>query len=298
MSLDAPRPIVCKNCGASLCGLYCSNCGQKDTVWPQSVFEFVGEIIEAFTHADSRLWRTLVLLLFVPGALPKQYQRGRRARYLPPLRLYLLISLSFFIVLSMSRVDAPIVTYESSASASNEVGDPASSGLEHLSGAAQDPGDCEVSYTGPLSTYLTAKFEQACVQLQLDQGKALTESFFANLPTGMFLLMPLFAATMLLFYWRPKRYFIEHLTLQISTHSALFFFATLIEIVQWVSPQSSHAALDGVMALYAGVYCYRSLLVYYAQSAWLTLAKFLVLLIAYLQWLLIVFVFTGLAAII
>jgi hypothetical protein len=47
---------------------------------------------------DSRLWRTLVPLMVRPGLLTKDYLEGRRARYMPPFRMYLVLSLVFFVV--------------------------------------------------------------------------------------------------------------------------------------------------------------------------------------------------------
>ena len=41
---------------------------------------FIGEGIEDLTHADSRLWRTLVALMFKPGFLTREYFAGRRGR--------------------------------------------------------------------------------------------------------------------------------------------------------------------------------------------------------------------------
>ena len=52
---------------------------------------------EDLTHADSRLWRTLAALLFKPGHLTREFLAGRRARYLPPVRLYLVLSVLFFL---------------------------------------------------------------------------------------------------------------------------------------------------------------------------------------------------------
>ena len=62
-----------------------------------SFVEFLGEAAEVFTHADSRLWRTIAPLLFRPGFLTQQFLQGRRASYLPPFRLYIVVSLLFFL---------------------------------------------------------------------------------------------------------------------------------------------------------------------------------------------------------
>jgi len=81
--------VFCRNCRAPLRGEFCSQCGQRH--WPNdlSFTDVAGE--EVFSW-DSRLWRTLLPLLFRPGFLTAEFIAGRRALNVPPLRLYLIIS--------------------------------------------------------------------------------------------------------------------------------------------------------------------------------------------------------------
>ena len=62
----------------------------------------VGEWFEDLGSLDSRLWRTLSALLFRPGLLSAEFNAGRRAAYLPPFRLYLIVSFIMFLLLSIS----------------------------------------------------------------------------------------------------------------------------------------------------------------------------------------------------
>lgn len=57
----------CLNCGAVLAGPYCAQCGQRDMPPRPSFFRLLDEVTASLFHADSRLWRTLGLLLFNPG---------------------------------------------------------------------------------------------------------------------------------------------------------------------------------------------------------------------------------------
>ncbi len=61
------------------------------------------EAFESISHADSRLWRTLWYLLGRPGFLTREFFEGKRVRYLPPFRLYLVISVLFFLVAGLAR---------------------------------------------------------------------------------------------------------------------------------------------------------------------------------------------------
>ena len=99
--LAAQPPTVCLNCGADLPGRFCPDCGQRDQPLRQPAHVFIAESLSEYFGLDGRLWRTLRMLLFQPGALTVAYLDGRRARYLRPLRIYLTATVLFFFLLSL-----------------------------------------------------------------------------------------------------------------------------------------------------------------------------------------------------
>src|ERR1700681_4951621 len=107
----------CENCGAALSGRYCAACGQRVEPPVHSLWQFMQVAAEDLTHADSRLWRTLAALLFRPGYLTREFLAGRRARYLPPVRLYLVLSVAFFIWVSASQSKLQVVQLDSERAA-------------------------------------------------------------------------------------------------------------------------------------------------------------------------------------
>jgi hypothetical protein len=52
---------------------------------------------------DGRMWRTLGLLAAAPGTVPSNYSHGRRSRYTPPVRLFLVVSFLFFLALGLTH---------------------------------------------------------------------------------------------------------------------------------------------------------------------------------------------------
>lgn len=68
----------------------------------------IGEFVEDLFHADHRVWRTLLPLLLKPGFLTNEYLRGRRVRYTPPFRLYIVLSLIFFLTASLQHTDVTV----------------------------------------------------------------------------------------------------------------------------------------------------------------------------------------------
>lgn len=91
----------CKNCGRKLAPdfKYCPSCGQehKEKVvhFKQFILDFLGDY---FTF-DSLIVRSVRPLIFKPGFLTNEYTAGRRVRYIPPLRMFIFISIVFFLVL-------------------------------------------------------------------------------------------------------------------------------------------------------------------------------------------------------
>ena len=88
----------CLNCGTRLKGQYCGNCGQRSRSRLISLWELVSDAFGDLFEIDSRLWQTLVPLMIRPGQLTRDYLQGRRARFMPPFRMYLVLSLLFFVV--------------------------------------------------------------------------------------------------------------------------------------------------------------------------------------------------------
>lgn len=89
---------VCLNCGTRLRGQYCGSCGQRSRSRLISIWQLLREAFGDLFELDSRLWRTVVPLLTKPGKLTRDYLEGRRARYMPPFRTYLVLSVIFFVV--------------------------------------------------------------------------------------------------------------------------------------------------------------------------------------------------------
>jgi len=90
--------VMCLNCGTTLTGQYCGNCGQRARSRLISIWELVRDAFGDLLELDSRLWRTLIPLTIRPGKLTLDYLEGRRARYMPPFRTYLVLSIVFFLV--------------------------------------------------------------------------------------------------------------------------------------------------------------------------------------------------------
>ena len=100
----ADAPVPCMNCQAPLTGPFCHACGQKDDELRRPIWTFLREVLDALFNADSRLIKSTILLIAVPGGLTRAYVMGRRARFVHPLRLYFAITIIFFMVVSIANI--------------------------------------------------------------------------------------------------------------------------------------------------------------------------------------------------
>ena len=90
---------VCENCHLPLNGPFCANCGQEADSTLKYFWVVIMHLLDDIFSFDSRASRTLWPLVTRPAFLTNEYFSGRRVHYVPPIRLYLFISIVFFITL-------------------------------------------------------------------------------------------------------------------------------------------------------------------------------------------------------
>ena len=90
---------VCLDCGAQVHGRFCANCGQPAHVH-RTLAHLGEEVLHGVMHFDSRVWRTVPLLIFRPGRLTREWVHGRRTRYVSPLAMFLFTMFVLFMGLS------------------------------------------------------------------------------------------------------------------------------------------------------------------------------------------------------
>lgn len=323
--IPLPQTRVCANCGTPLAGEYCTKCGQRDEPHVHSVSHFAAEAFESITHADSRLWRTLWYLVAKPGRLTQEFFAGHRVGYLPPFRLYLVISLLFFLIARMPEGAAIEIDDESPPQRVAQMRETAKvleSNLANTPGAAQaaaaireqaakeeaaakNPaatadGNPEAERKGlkdnnvftefckefqkpdPKASKNYERMRNFCKRSTEDRGEALFKDVVHNIPHAMFVFLPLLALFMKLLYWRPKRYYVEHLLLLIHNHAFVFFVLAVLYSLERIPVVGEHLGLlEFATWIYIVYYIFRGMRVYYGQSRKLTFAKYVAVGLAY-----------------
>jgi hypothetical protein len=112
----------CLNCGALVHGRYCHVCGQENVVPKETFWHMVTHFFYDITHFDSSFFHTVHHLIFKPGFLSSEYMKGRRMRYLHPIRMYVFSSAIFFLIffsvfkpVTVNKLDDPIPPSERAA---------------------------------------------------------------------------------------------------------------------------------------------------------------------------------------
>ncbi|QSE95981.1 DUF3667 domain-containing protein [Fulvivirga lutea] len=92
----------CLNCGASLDSIYnyCPKCGQENNDSNVSFRTLLGDFFNTYLAIDSRFAKSIKPFLIKPGWLTNKYIEGKRVSYAHPVRLYLIISIFYFFIVS------------------------------------------------------------------------------------------------------------------------------------------------------------------------------------------------------
>jgi Protein of unknown function (DUF3667) len=229
----------CKNCGAVLLGRFCANCSQAADVHVPSTRELLHELLEGLTHSDSRLWVTLKYLWFNPGKLTQEFVAGRRAAYLPPFRLYLVLSVVFFLLMSLVNTNVQFIRFD-------EALKPGAAPQ-----AAQAPAAPRVTNCSEVKSHFfpkwDARLQHACLEISRDNGNSMMHIAFATMSKAMFIFLPLIALLHMLLYWRPRHRYAEHLLFFVHVHA--FYFSVAILLLAAAGAADAWSGVDGASGI-------------------------------------------------
>lgn len=91
-------PNPCLNCGESLDGKFCSNCGQQQKDSDRSLKHLLGDLLNNLFFLDNRFWVSYKYLLFKPGVMTYEFLEGKRRKFMSPITLFLFVNVLYFFV--------------------------------------------------------------------------------------------------------------------------------------------------------------------------------------------------------
>ncbi|WP_422359812.1 DUF3667 domain-containing protein [Reichenbachiella sp.] len=99
----------CLNCGASLEGNFCAQCGQRDKDSDRSLRHLLGDLVNNLFFVDNRIWVSYKYLLCKPGIMTYEFLEGKRRKFMPPVTLFLFVNVLYFFISSLTDYSLPLV---------------------------------------------------------------------------------------------------------------------------------------------------------------------------------------------
>lgn len=252
--------FVCPSCGAETIGQFCGNCGEKQVSQSDySLRHYLKEFAAALTLLDSKVLRSLWLLISKPGYLSSVYFRGCRVRYVKPLQLFVFLNVIYYLSLTLFVA---------------------------------------TTFTTPLATQLHMNnyypaHARKLVDQKLQKNRISYEAFETkyNERTGIlsktliFLLIPIFALLFYALFFRKRKYFVEHVV--VATHFwsfNLILLGVILPIVtvlqtrllKAVNISATYAANDNIVSIALqiciGAYLFVMFRRFYAANGWYCVA--------------------------
>lgn len=298
--------VTCKNCETNFSGRFCPECGQavKDYDKPFTFifYNFAGD----FFAFDTRFFRTFTALLFKPGFLTKEYFKGRRVRYAPPFRIFIFVSFILFLLLQIYTNRGLTTVLDSSYSGKDAVGLDSTSVL--LADSIWSDAAVQLDSAGleklnmiiNLETFRNTKnlrdfLDKLAVNLeeklevetdQKEKAKLREYILLFRSPEramakilelmswAFFILLPIFALILKLFYLRRNQNYMRHLIFSIHIHSFIFILFTLI-VGLYLMFNGNLETITSILLFTIPVYFVLALKRFYGQGTGKVIVKFI-----------------------
>ncbi len=178
--------IICKNCSTKFQGKFCPNCGEK--VLTNSDFKlktFILQGLDVFTHLDSKFSKTFISLVKKPGELTLNNWEGVRIAFAKPIQLFFILNALFYL-LNSSTVNFNIFNT------------PLNNQLKYFSYSeyAKTETDKIVEENNYTFNEYQTKFNEKSDNLS---------------KTLIFIMIPIQALLLWLFFYRKKPFYVQHL---------------------------------------------------------------------------------------
>lgn len=99
------KTVQCLNCGAAVDGRYCSVCGQESHPTKMPFAHYRSVFINSVLNLDNRFFSSVRGLFVNAGQATTDYLEGQRAAYMAPLRIYLSLSVVYFLISELTETD-------------------------------------------------------------------------------------------------------------------------------------------------------------------------------------------------
>lgn len=240
-------------------GPFCSQCGQRDVPPYPSVRELVVDAFWELSGWDGRFASTVRALVRRPGLLTREFLEGRRARYISPLRLYLMCSLVYFLISAaapeISTKDGrglfigvrTTPTGTQTASAPAQVANATSEALRNQAAISPAERDSVLASIAKAPAVFRPFLQRA-----VTDPAGFKKGMLENMPRMLFALLPIFALIVAAFY-RGRKY-PEHLYFAIHLHAFVFMALSVSALSKFLRVPAVAMMVGIVMFVWIPVY--------------------------------------------
>jgi hypothetical protein len=270
---------TCPNCGESVTENFCPSCGQAVRDKRGPLFALLGDFFAEFFSIDGRHLRTAARL-WSPGRLTQLYLKGKRASYVPPVRVYFVASLVFFLLVGFPVPKAEnFNVWVDDMLIGRDEPDPDLGNIQLLSL------DDTSSVSRWVEPYLSPKLEQLQAMSAQDLLDGVVSGLERTVPTTLIFFVPLLALALKLLYIRRSFFYVDHLVFALHFQSFMFLVLVLARLANLILLGRLYPGFFtyvGVFYLILPVYIIVAMRRVYGQSWVVTMAKSALLGILYM----------------
>jgi hypothetical protein len=283
----------CLNCSSILNeeDVFCHHCGQKKLGHHDFTLRHL--IVDSFAdyfHFDGKFFTTLKSMFLHPGQMTNEFLAGKRVKFIQPFKLFLFISILYFIVIGFSGHSK--IKHESAVDTIAETTADTSGNLKFavsLPGAqsisidkareivARKGIDATVDSLSPGAGWFSRLLSKRILINAIEGPERVMEKFVHNSSKVVFILIPLMALLMKLLYLQKKKLYFDHLIFALHFHAMLFISLIIFELVSFIHQSYTF----GVIFFGVIVYLYWMMRKVYAQGRGRTIAKIFALFFGY-----------------
>jgi hypothetical protein len=245
-----------------------------------------------------------------PGLATKEFNEGKRVKYLNPIQLYIFATTIFFLLaysVSLNHTNSP----------NPKIKTPKNEILKDVADSLKNDTDIEIDLgfkktekgtqigignwtpkENNLHDYDSVQnslpdnlkdgyFKNIIIQKSFkaaeldDFGEVYIDSFKHNIPKVFFILLPFFALLLKLLFFRKKYYYVDHIIFSIHFHAFGFIIALISLLLALINFNLNDDFIFFIVAIILGVYLFISLKRVYPSPWWKILLKQFILFATY-----------------
>jgi hypothetical protein len=197
--------MICKSCGNRFAGKYCNRCGEKVyTKHDKSIVNIFEEGFHFITHFEGKLLTSLKVIFTDPGKLSQDYCNGIRKKYFKPISFFLLMVVLYLLFPRFQGLNMRLNTY------------------------AAD----KYRFTWASAPLIKSKIQSKGISYS-ELARIYDAKSSSVSKIGLFFLLPLAAAIILVLFFGSRKYYFDHFIL--STEISSFFIALHFLFIPFLS---------------------------------------------------------------